>query len=375
MDTDSVDDDLMRPSLGRRHPFFQRSESTLCLGCPAPDPFNMPMNESLPLADQPHLLQPNARREELFGMPKRPITIPPNSSTPPDACMELPPVRLSLSSGARGQINLESAETYEESAEETRTGNTIDAEMTVQTEDQRSMSPKPGASGMVTEQSQSPKPPPPPPPAPTESYYKKSRPFLFKTKSYNEESEDEFSDRSEDRFSGVAEEPQDLSQSSSSQAKMDVDTDEREDLSESDSEDSRQVMKKSRVESPANLDEPATIQSTSTIRPPIIVTRRKVAAVIESVTANVLAKNKKTSLSECASATPETPLTLLPQNFYNLNNSEGQNASGDGQSSSAASGDQAYFTAAGTSSTSPGKSVIVRAGPSSAVSKKGVLHN
>jgi hypothetical protein len=227
---------------------------------------------------------------------------------------------------------------------------------------------------------------------------------MFKSKSFNEESEDEFSDgRSEDHFSSVVEEPQDLSQSSSSQAKMDVDTDEREDLSESEDEDSRQVVKKPRTESPSmeNVEqgngyvvtsyfltkcpvtliffrshfaclEPATIQSTSSIRPPIIVTRRKVAAVIDAVTANVLAKNKKASLSECVSATPETPLTLLPQNFYSIANAgEGTSAGGEGSSATvagSAGGDQAYFTTAGTSSTSPGKSVIVRAGPSSAVS-------
>ena len=46
---------------GKRHGFFQRSESTLCLGCPPPDPFQTPMHEALPLADQPQLLQPNAR--------------------------------------------------------------------------------------------------------------------------------------------------------------------------------------------------------------------------------------------------------------------------------------------------------------------------
>lgn len=57
---------------GRRHPFFQRSDSTLCLGCTAPDPFDTPMARSLPLADQPHLLQPNATRDELFGIPKIP---------------------------------------------------------------------------------------------------------------------------------------------------------------------------------------------------------------------------------------------------------------------------------------------------------------
>ena len=56
--------------LERRHPFFQRSDSTLCLGCPPPDPFETPLIKALPLADQPHLLQPNARREDLFGVPK-----------------------------------------------------------------------------------------------------------------------------------------------------------------------------------------------------------------------------------------------------------------------------------------------------------------
>lgn len=54
---------------------FQRSESTLCLGCPPPDPFDTPMAEALPLANQPHLLQPNARREDLFGIPKQPVTL------------------------------------------------------------------------------------------------------------------------------------------------------------------------------------------------------------------------------------------------------------------------------------------------------------
>ena len=60
-------------SRGRRHTFFQRSESTLCLGCPPPDPFQSPLSEALPLADQPQLLQPNARREDMFGAPKQPV--------------------------------------------------------------------------------------------------------------------------------------------------------------------------------------------------------------------------------------------------------------------------------------------------------------
>lgn len=47
----------------------------MCLGCPPPDPFDTPMAEALPLANQPHLLQPNARREDLFGIPKQPVTL------------------------------------------------------------------------------------------------------------------------------------------------------------------------------------------------------------------------------------------------------------------------------------------------------------
>jgi len=54
--------------LRKRKEFFRRSESTLCLGCPPCDPYMTPMIEALPLADQPHLLTPTARREELFGI-------------------------------------------------------------------------------------------------------------------------------------------------------------------------------------------------------------------------------------------------------------------------------------------------------------------
>lgn len=57
---------------GRKHPFLQRSDSTLCLGCPPLDPFDTVMSEALPLADQPHLLQPHSRREDLFGIPRQP---------------------------------------------------------------------------------------------------------------------------------------------------------------------------------------------------------------------------------------------------------------------------------------------------------------
>lgn len=55
---------------GRKHSFLQRSDSTLCLGCPLLDPFDTSLSEALPLADQPHLLQPHSRREDLFGVPR-----------------------------------------------------------------------------------------------------------------------------------------------------------------------------------------------------------------------------------------------------------------------------------------------------------------
>nr|CAH7746807.1 unnamed protein product [Callosobruchus chinensis] len=81
---------------GRKHTFFQRSESTLCLGCPPPDPFDTPMAEALPLADQPHLLQPNARREDLFGIPKQPVTLTSTGSNSGNPLESLP-TKLSLS--------------------------------------------------------------------------------------------------------------------------------------------------------------------------------------------------------------------------------------------------------------------------------------
>ena len=91
---------------GRKHPFFRRSESTLCLGCPQPDPFAVTMVEALPLADQPHLLQPTARREELFGAPRQPITLQSSSSHHPAGSvnpLEVIPTRLGLSTRSEFQ--------------------------------------------------------------------------------------------------------------------------------------------------------------------------------------------------------------------------------------------------------------------------------
>ncbi|KAL4218424.1 E3 ubiquitin-protein ligase ubr5 [Mactra antiquata] len=80
MDTESIDGiGEITGKQGRKHSFFQRSDSTLFLGCPPPDPFQTPLVQALPLADQPHLLQPNARREDLFGAAKQAVI--PNSTT------------------------------------------------------------------------------------------------------------------------------------------------------------------------------------------------------------------------------------------------------------------------------------------------------
>ena len=71
METESADGDSeVGGKPGRKHAFFQRSDSTTFLGCPPLDPFQTPLVKALPLADQPHLLQPNSRKEDLFGMPK-----------------------------------------------------------------------------------------------------------------------------------------------------------------------------------------------------------------------------------------------------------------------------------------------------------------
>ena len=93
VDTDSMDEDTNQSSSGigrgRKHGFFQRSESTLCLGCPPPDPFTSPLSSCLPLADQPHLLTPTASREDLFGAPCQQVE--------PGNSMSVLPTKLGLS--------------------------------------------------------------------------------------------------------------------------------------------------------------------------------------------------------------------------------------------------------------------------------------
>ncbi|XP_028405111.1 E3 ubiquitin-protein ligase UBR5-like isoform X2 [Dendronephthya gigantea] len=68
-DTDVIDDDAVSRDLRR---FFRRSDSTTVLGCEPPEPLHTPLCESLPLAEKPHLLNRNARREQLFGAVQEP---------------------------------------------------------------------------------------------------------------------------------------------------------------------------------------------------------------------------------------------------------------------------------------------------------------
>lgn len=349
LDTDSIDDsDMARPSFGKRHGFFQRSESTLCLGCPAPDSFNTPMNEALPLADQPQLLQPNARREDLFGMPKQVITVPTGDQSG-SSTLELPPIRLGLSSQSKGDIMQNSngitntvvisvtpstSESQVEPSQDESVKHTIRTShgktvVSIVGKDQevvslkRPHSPKPGPSNV----------------------------------------QKHFEEYDDDDESGD-EEPQDLSQQTSS--KMDIDETTSSSvpaakLSRSlyeDSDDSDGDADSALMRSPAHkkhrLMECEDIQPEEfsviptvpkldddqqsgdqevdpSIRPPIIVvTRRNVADAIEAVTANVLSKNKKTTLSECVA--PETPLSFLPNNFV-YEGKEGEQAAASSKSS------------------------------------------
>ncbi|XP_071962133.1 E3 ubiquitin-protein ligase UBR5-like [Antedon mediterranea] len=91
-------------STGPKHPFFVRSDSTTFLGCPPPDSFHTPLVDALPLAERPHLLKPEATREDLFGQPQPFVATPVGSSRQADSVsvdqryLEVLPTRLSISS-------------------------------------------------------------------------------------------------------------------------------------------------------------------------------------------------------------------------------------------------------------------------------------
>ncbi|XP_055902383.1 E3 ubiquitin-protein ligase hyd isoform X2 [Eupeodes corollae] len=85
----------------KRYQFFKRSDSTLSLGCCAPDPFALPLEMALPLADKPHLLQTNSKREDLFSnFPLQFLSNKP-AGTSGVSFLEIPPLRLGLSSHSK----------------------------------------------------------------------------------------------------------------------------------------------------------------------------------------------------------------------------------------------------------------------------------
>lgn len=332
METDSIDDnDMVKPSLGKRHSFFQRSESTLCLGCPAPDPFNTPMAESLPLAEQPQLLQPNARREDLFGMPKQAITIS-AAETVTTSTLELPPIKLGLSAQSKdvSQNNASNTSTVVISVTPSSCQPSTTVEMPVE---------EPIKRKEIT-------------------HKRPHSPQAGTSKTFVENYDDE-DDSGDD-------EPQDLSQQTMTSTKMDIDENSSssqqrgekhlyEDSDDSDAEATilrSPAAKKLRTLDPeetsvhlsSETDGFSMISSLSKSqqelegdqsgRPPIIVvTRRTVADAIDAATANVLSKNKKLSLSECCA--PETPINFLPSNFvYDGRSKENQGEHEDSGSKS-----------------------------------------
>jgi len=306
------------------------------------------MTEALPLADQPQLLQPNARREDLFGMPKQPITVPVSNIEQTCSSLELPPIRLGLSSQTKNeavQNNLNSANTVVISLTQS-TPNESQSEV-ISDEIQKSAL-------RIQVKSKDP-----------EVTLNLKRPHSPKValtkiqKTYDDDYDDD-DDSGDD-------EPQDLSQQTASHSKLDLDDTTStsahgltnvknlfEDSDDSDATDSAAlrspVTKKHRLMDgensqfsgiPSDKDQEAA-EETDPPRPPIIVvTRRTVADAIEAVTATVLSKNKKLSLSECSGA--ETPLSFLPNKFvYDANKPENEQSAASSSKSS----------------------VIVRAGPS-----------
>ncbi|KAH8294942.1 hypothetical protein KR018_004468 [Drosophila ironensis] len=88
----------------RRHAFFARSESTLSLGCSAPEGFDLPLDMAMPLADKPHLLQPNSKRQELFANLPLLVTTNANSGSASDSgsnTINFPPTRLGFSNSLK----------------------------------------------------------------------------------------------------------------------------------------------------------------------------------------------------------------------------------------------------------------------------------
>ncbi|PIO33196.1 hypothetical protein AB205_0175380 [Aquarana catesbeiana] len=117
------DEDTLPAETGQNHPFFRRSDSMTFLGCIPPNPFEVPLAEAIPLADQPHLLQPNARKEDLFGRPSQGLYSSSANSgkcllevTVDRNCLEVLPTKMSYAANLK---NVMSIQTHQKETEET----------------------------------------------------------------------------------------------------------------------------------------------------------------------------------------------------------------------------------------------------------------
>ncbi|XP_063307262.1 E3 ubiquitin-protein ligase UBR5 isoform X7 [Pelobates fuscus] len=109
------DEDTLPAETGQNHPFFRRSDSMTFLGCIPPNPFEVPLAEAIPLADQPHLLQPNARKEDLFGRPSQGLYSSTANSgkclievTVDRNCLEVLPTKMSYAANLKNVMSMQS---------------------------------------------------------------------------------------------------------------------------------------------------------------------------------------------------------------------------------------------------------------------------
>lgn len=317
-DNESIDDELSNVS-GSRHTFFQRSESTLCLGVPPPDPFNLPMNEALPLADQPHLLHPNASREDLFGIPKQPDTLRSTSeSQGVFSPLELPPIHLGMSSSLRAkQLNQTNGGTKKENSNDV----TLQEDQSMSVDGDEKADKKPEQNDSLASKAST-----------STNNQNLSGPSTSKETSPQQENYNIYMQLKKKKtyldFDKRTDGPQDLSKASESKiAKLELDGDTE--MADMESETSRASFDSSHHSSDAG---------NAAIRPQIIVSPRKSSAFAKTI--------KSESLTKEAG---ETSFTLTQNESGSSSLTASNEISGQG------------------SSTSPSKSVIVRVGSSASL--------
>lgn len=331
METDSMDEEMFGAPTGKRHSFFQRSESTLCLGCAAPDSFSTPLVEALPLADTPHMLQPTSKREELFTMPKPAVNLKGMENSP----LAEPPKRLGLSNTFRpidpviATAASSIATTTRKATDDVLVGPSGIGANKAQQQQQLTS----GTAQKVTFSSA------------TKPYvHVKKRAFYDQFRSAKKPLDGEWSGAPDKLVTNACLsvlEPQDLSLCSKDYAKVqqpdddsenededsDVEMDEEVGYGVSDNATVAAAASEVTYDATGSADAQSSSSSSSgalSVRPQIIVTPRKMASAIENATAAVLAKNRKTSLEECT--TNEVPLEFIPVCVFDANRKSGGGA-------------------------------------------------